>query len=188
MRSGGGQTRPGVPSAAPKAPLLDRPGRAPYNSSYRELTHGDPMTSTLPAVVDLGKALGHPARLRILAMLRGGPLCVCQITAVLELAASTVSAHLLDLRRGGLVTEDKQGKWVHYALTADPRIVRVLEPTLALFEGDERVRADAKLVAEVRRAPLVSFCRVGFRPGARRRAERQAAGVRRTGRARASSR
>ena len=122
--------------------------------------------STLSTVVDLGKAIAHPARLRVLAMLRGGPLCVCQITAVLELAASTVSAHLLDLRRGGLVTEDKQGKWVYYGLTAEPRILEIVEATLALFEGDERVRADAKRVAGVRRAPLEAFCRAGFRPEA----------------------
>jgi ArsR family transcriptional regulator len=59
----------------------------------------------LDAVVEAAKALGHPGRLRILAMLRGGPLCVCQITAALGLSGSTVSAHLSDLRRAGLVTE-----------------------------------------------------------------------------------
>jgi DNA-binding transcriptional ArsR family regulator len=123
------------------------------------------LSSTLSTVVDLGKALAHPARLRILAMLRGGSLCVCQITAVLGLAASTVSGHLLDLRRGGLVTEDKQGKWVHYRLTGDPQILDVLQPALSLFEQDERIRRDRKLVAEVRRVPLESFCRVGFKPG-----------------------
>jgi DNA-binding transcriptional ArsR family regulator len=145
------------------------------------------MPFTLSTVVDLGKALAHPARLRILAMLRGGPLCVCQITAVLELAASTVSAHLLDLRRGGLVNEDKRGKWVYYALAAEPRTLEVLEPTLALFEDDERIRGDAKRVAEVRRAALDSFCRVGFRPEARRRGPRQAKRAPRTGGARGSS-
>lgn len=146
------------------------------------------MPSTLSTVVDLGKALAHPARLRVLAMLRGGPLCVCQITAVLGLAASTVSAHLLDLRRGGLVTEDKQGKWVYYALSGDPRILEVLEPALALFEKDERIRADRKMTAEIRRAPLDSFCRIGFRPEARRGVRRQATPARRTAGARDSSR
>lgn len=124
------------------------------------------MASTLPAVVDLGKAIAHPARLRVLAMLRRGPLCVCQITAVLDLAASTVSGHLLDLRRGGLVTEDRQGKWVYYALTRDRRLLDLLESALALLAQDEQVRADTRLAADVRRAPLESFCRVGFRPGA----------------------
>ena len=57
------------------------------------------------AIADLvrtHKALAHPGRLRILAMLRGGPLCVCQMTAVLKLAPSTVSAHLSELRSAGL--------------------------------------------------------------------------------------
>ena len=81
---------------------------------------GAPRT-TLPTLVDAVKALAHPGRLRMLAMLRGGDLCVCQMTAVLELAASTVSSHLSDLRRAGLVTERKSGKWVHYHLvTAGP--------------------------------------------------------------------
>ncbi len=55
--------------------------------------------SPLSNQVDRYKALGHPVRLRILAMLRDGGLCVCQITAVLGLASSTVSAHLAELRR-----------------------------------------------------------------------------------------
>ena len=72
--------------------------------------------NTLPTLVDAVKALAHPGRLRMLAMLQGGDLCVCQMTAVLDLAASTVSSHLSDLRRAGLVTERKSGKWVHYHL------------------------------------------------------------------------
>src|SRR3989338_7764103 len=68
-------------------------------------------------VVAVAKALGHPARLRILAMLaQGAPLCVCQMPSVLELAASTVSGHLNELRRSGLVTEEKAGKLVYYRL------------------------------------------------------------------------
>jgi len=139
------------------------------------------LSSSLSTAVDLGKALAHPARLRILAMLSGGSLCVCQITEVLELAASTVSGHLLDLRRGGLVVENKQGKWVHYSLTGDRRILDVVEPALSLFEQDERIRRDRKLLAELRRAPLVSFCRTGLRsevslvgPGSAKRAARRA--------------
>jgi len=70
--------------------------------------------------VAAAKALAHPARLRILAMLRHAELCVCQMSTILQLAASTVSGHLNDLRRSGLVLERKQGKLVYYAL--DPRV------------------------------------------------------------------
>ena len=75
------------------------------------------MTGPLQSAIGVLKAMGHPVRLRILAMLRGGELCVCQMTALLDLATSTVSAHLADLKRAGLVTERKDGRWVFYRLT-----------------------------------------------------------------------
>ena len=52
------------------------------------------------------RALGHPARMRAAAMLRSGELCLCQITEVLKLAPSTVSAHLKELKRAGLIEDE----------------------------------------------------------------------------------
>jgi ArsR family transcriptional regulator, arsenate/arsenite/antimonite-responsive transcriptional repressor len=74
-------------------------------------------TDTLRPLVDTLKALAHPVRLRILALLRDGELCVCEVADVLGLAPSTVSEHLTDLRRTGLVQERKVGRWVHVALS-----------------------------------------------------------------------
>ena len=62
------------------------------------------------------KSVADPTRLRILKLLEGGELCVCQIIAVLELSQSTVSKHLSLLRMGGLVKERREKKWVHYSL------------------------------------------------------------------------
>ena len=62
-------------------------------------------------------ALSHPTRLRILLILRDGPLCVCQLTSALGGATSTISAHLADLRRAGLVGEIRRGKFVSYSLS-----------------------------------------------------------------------
>ncbi len=61
------------------------------------------------------KSAADPTRLRILKMLEGGELCVCQLIAVLELSQSTVSKHLFLLKMGGLVKERREGKWVHYS-------------------------------------------------------------------------
>ena len=108
------------------------------------------------------KALAHPARVRILAMLRHGSLCVCQLTAVLELATSTVSAHLSELRRAGLVAEEKKGKWVEYRLTQDAETDRTLEHLFPLFRGDPRVEQDAATVRALRRVPLDTLCRAGL--------------------------
>ena len=72
---------------------------------------------TLKPLVDTLKSLAHPVRLRILALLRDGELCVCEVADILALAPSTVSEHLMALRRAGLVREWKVGRWVHVALS-----------------------------------------------------------------------
>lgn len=106
------------------------------------------------------KALAHPARLRILAMLRSGPLCVCQLTAVLELAASTVSAHLAELKHAGLATEHKDGRWVRYRLAQDAEAEALLQHAARLTARDPQVGADARLLRDLRRVPVEELCRV----------------------------
>jgi DNA-binding transcriptional ArsR family regulator len=116
----------------------------------------------LPHVVRALKAMAHPARLRMLAMLTTGELCVCQMTAVLDLAASTVSGHLADLRAAGLVTERKAGKWVHYRLADDPQIATVTQNVLALLTTDHQADTDAAAVRRVRRIPVETLSGAGF--------------------------
>ncbi len=65
---------------------------------------------------NITKALSDENRLRILLALRGRELCVCQITAFLDLAPSTTSKHLAVLRQARLIDSRKHGKWVYYAL------------------------------------------------------------------------
>ena len=122
----------------------------------------DSARTALPTLVDAVKALAHPARLRMLAMLRGGDLCVCQMTAALELAASTVSSHLSDLRRAGLVTERKDGKWVHYHLVETGQLADLVRQALRLVDQDDRLGQDARVVDGLRRIPLETLCSTGF--------------------------
>lgn len=114
----------------------------------------------LSAATETFKALAHPARLRILGMLRSGGLCVCQITAVLDLAVSTVSAHLTDLKRARLVVERKDGRWVTYSLADGREAQALLEHVAALTARDPQMEADARLVRGLRRVPLDELCRV----------------------------
>jgi len=114
--------------------------------------------ASLSTTVHVAKALAHAGRLRILAMLREGDLCVCQITAVLGLAPSTVSSHLSDLRRAGFVTERKHGKWVHYELVGQGPLSHLVRQMLRLVEDDERVRKDAHVASALRKIPLETFC------------------------------
>jgi arsenate reductase/ArsR family transcriptional regulator len=112
--------------------------------------------------VEVAKALGHPGRLRMLAMLRDGPLCVCQITSVLGLSGSTVSAHLSDLRRARLVAEQKLGKWVHYRLTDDASMRGLVRDVLRLVGGDPQLFEDARVIDAVRAVPVDDLCRAGL--------------------------
>jgi arsenate reductase/ArsR family transcriptional regulator len=129
------------------------------------------MTSDLDSTVHLARALAHPARLRILAMLRSGELCVCQVTEVLGLAPSTVSAHLKELRLAGVISERKDGRWVHVRLAEAVAAPAWIECALARLAGDGQVTVDDRLVAELRRLPVADLCRLGLEESRRRAAE-----------------
>ena len=64
------------------------------------------------------KALADATRVRILMALRGGELCVCQITELFGMAPSTVSKHLSILSSAALVEMRKEGRWAYYRLPA----------------------------------------------------------------------
>jgi DNA-binding transcriptional ArsR family regulator len=116
----------------------------------------------LPAFVEIAKALGHPARLRMVVMLQGGELCVCQLTSVLGLSRSTVSAHLSDLRRARLVSEEKRGKWVYCRLSEDESIRRLVREVLRLLADDPQLREDARVIEALRAVPVDDLCRAGL--------------------------
>ena len=107
------------------------------------------------------KAAGDPTRTRILKMLEGGGLCVCQVQAVLGLAPSTVSKHLAILKTAGLVKDQRDGKWIAYALTADgqnPFAKAVLAMLRGPLDRDPVVAADRKRLREVKSLSLLELC------------------------------
>ncbi|MDP3541666.1 MAG: metalloregulator ArsR/SmtB family transcription factor [Elusimicrobiota bacterium] len=65
---------------------------------------------------NLFRAFADPTRLRILGLLSGREVCVCDLMAVLGVPQSKVSQHLAYLRSAGLVVFRQEGKWRHYAL------------------------------------------------------------------------
>jgi len=64
-------------------------------------------------------ALGDEIRLDVLALLRGGERCVCELTAHLALAQPRLSFHLKVLKDAGLISHRRQGRWSYYALDAE---------------------------------------------------------------------
>lgn len=85
----------------------------------------------MQALAKTFKGLADETRLRILALLLAGELCVCEIMAALELPQSTVSRHLAYLRKSGWVVDRKQGVWAYYRLADnDAAMMRDLKPIL----------------------------------------------------------
>lgn len=72
------------------------------------------------------KALGHPARLRMVYALRGGEKCVCELQELIGLDISTVSRHLALLKKEGIVSSRKEGTWAYYSLNL-PCVVSLIE-------------------------------------------------------------
>jgi DNA-binding transcriptional ArsR family regulator len=131
--------------------------------------------------VTVARALGHPARLRAVAMLRFGELCVCQVTTVLGLAPSTVSLHLRELKRAGIVRERKQGRWVHVGLSDDIEARSWVELAVAAAGPDPQLVRDAAVVDELRLLPVEDLCRLGLK-AAKRKAWRRSSAGKRSGR------
>ncbi len=89
---------------------------------------GDP-GSSLPISeikAELFKALGHPARIRVLEVLSGGARSVGELQPLVGIEMSHLSQQLAVLRRAGLVSAHKEGSSVIYAVR-DELVVRLLE-------------------------------------------------------------
>ena len=126
---------------------------------YRRAAMHTPLGRTLGVT----KALANPARLRTLAVLEAGECCVCQLSAILGLAPSTVSAHLSELRRAGFLLDRKDGKVVFYRLSERPELKPWLKAALAGIRSDERVAADLEFLGRIRSVDVETFCAAGPR-------------------------
>jgi len=93
------------------------------------------------------KALADTTRLRILKLLERGELCVCELTAGLDMTQPNISFHLSTLKAAGLITDRKTGRWSYYTLDLSDMLSRVVVPTTlerlsgSIYEeDDERLR------------------------------------------------
>jgi ArsR family transcriptional regulator len=73
------------------------------------------------ATAELFRALGDPARVRIVNLLasRREPVCACELYEPLGLAQPTVSHHLKKLTEAGLLEREQRGKWAYFSLNRD---------------------------------------------------------------------
>jgi ArsR family transcriptional regulator len=90
------------------------------------------------------KALSDETRLRIIKLLEQGELCVCDITAALDMVQPKVSFHLGALKEAGLIKDRKQGKWIHYSINDKDLFRRMLIVSACERMDDSTAKTDRK--------------------------------------------
>jgi DNA-binding transcriptional ArsR family regulator len=96
------------------------------------LSKTEEFTKTQNDIASLAKALGHPARIAILQFLSQKKGCVCgDIVDELPLSQSTVSQHLKELKKVGLIKGDIEGPSICYCI--DPKAWAKAQKALTTF-------------------------------------------------------
>lgn len=100
------------------------------------------------------KSCADGTRLRLINLLAGGEVCVCDLVEVLGTNQPKVSRHLAHLKRAGLVRDRRDGLWVYYTLAMPPGgdAGRILACLGSCFADSAEMRSDLARLAEVRSA------------------------------------
>lgn len=75
------------------------------------------------------KLLSDPNRLKLVACLKQGELCLCDLVEVLQISQPAVSQQMKKLKDGGIVTERKIGTWKYFTLQQhqEPYIQHIID-------------------------------------------------------------
>jgi ArsR family transcriptional regulator len=65
---------------------------------------------------EIFKALSEESRLRILALLLTGEMCVCELETCLNMTQSNASRHLTALKKSGILISNKNAQWTYYSI------------------------------------------------------------------------
>ncbi|CAN5517732.1 metalloregulator ArsR/SmtB family transcription factor [soil metagenome] len=91
---------------------------------------GEPLDeSEAIELADILKALADPARLRLISIIASSPdgeACACDLHGPLERSQPTVSHHLSQLTRAGIITREQRGKWAWFRIN-DQRIAAICD-------------------------------------------------------------
>jgi len=92
----------------------------------------------------LFRALGDETRLRIVALLLHGELCVCHVEQALDLSQPNASRQLAILRTAGIVASRRDGSWVYYRVIEQEHqaVQRVLDLLTESLAARRALRSD----------------------------------------------
>ena len=101
------------------------------------------------------RALADYTRLRLINLMGDDEVCVCFFVEVLKTNQPKISRHLAYLRRAGVVSARREGKWMHYRLVepTDPRAARIFQEVRGWLREDEDMQRDRQRLVKVCCAP-----------------------------------
>lgn len=106
-------------------------------------------------------ALAHPLRLRALLLLqREGELCVCELCHALGVSQPMISRHLAQLRAWGVVSDRRQGQWIHYRIHPElpTWAINILHETAQGVTGETTLASDQATLAVMPNRPGAPRC------------------------------
>ena len=100
----------------------------------------------MQALLAFTHALADETRLRLLHLVAGEALCVCELADILDMPQSSVSSHVQVIRQAGLLASERCEKWIYYRL--EPKFAVLLTTLGKSFSvspaTDATLKADAK--------------------------------------------
>src|SRR5439155_27156522 len=113
------------------------------------------MTKKIYNIELLFKALADNTRLRLINLIGDSDVCVCFFVAVLKTSQTKISRHLPYLRRAGIVSARREGKWMHYRLVDPPdeHAARIFREVRASLAEHPELQADREKLVKICCAP-----------------------------------
>src|SRR4030088_1931230 len=103
----------------------------------------------------LFKALADRTRLRLINLMGDHEICVCFLVEVLKMSQPKISRHLAYLRRAGVVSARREGKWMHYRLVEPPdsHAANIFREVRAGLANDPAMKSDRARLEKICCAP-----------------------------------
>ena len=101
------------------------------------------------------RALADATRWRIVRLVKDRALCVCELADILEMPQSSVSSHVLIIRKAGMLESERCGKWTYFRISRNH--LPLLTKIITTLPGDTVHASDLER-AEARLASRADSC------------------------------
>ncbi|RYZ92485.1 MAG: metalloregulator ArsR/SmtB family transcription factor [Proteobacteria bacterium] len=89
---------------------------------------------------EMFSALSDPYRIRIVRLMLGAKeeLCLCDLSEALGEPEYKISRHVKTLRNAGLLTSEREGKWIYHSLVKNASYLKAILRAVSLFPNSEK--------------------------------------------------